>query len=183
MLNLYALERGRFGALGVWAVAGAVLPDVPNGLFFAYHRIVAGMDSAAIYAELYPQAQWQTVLAPWHSVWLVVVIALLARWRRHDGLLVLAASVGLHLVADLLTHGVDAHPHLWPLPWRFTSPVSYWDRAHFAAVFVPLELVAVVASSWAIWRRGDSIWRRLLLVGASGWLVLAYGLGWVFWGT
>lgn len=183
MLNLYALERGRFATLGVWAVVGAVLPDLPNGLFFAFHRAVLGMDSAAIYGQLYPTPLWQAVLAPWHSVWLVLGIVALARWRRHDGLLVLAASIGLHLVADLLTHGVDAHPHLWPLQWRFDSPVSYWDRSHFAAVFVPIELVAVLMSSWAIWRRGDSIWRRLLLIGASAWLAVAYALGWAFWGT
>ncbi len=184
VLNLLVLERGARADMGPWIVLGAVMPDIPNGLFFAYHRFALGLDSAAIYADIYAQPQWQAVLAPWHSVLLVGLFAALAFWRRRPRLVAFSVSMLAHLVADVLTHASDAHPHLYPLSeLRITSPVSYWDAAAGARWFVPAELVAVLASSVVAWRRGAQWWRRVLLVGSCAWLALAYVAGWAFWGT
>jgi hypothetical protein len=72
-----------------------------------------------------------------HSLPLVALAATLLRTAPARAFL---ASMALHAVADLLTHHDDAHRHLWPLSgWRFASPVSYWDPAHFGAWFAPLE--------------------------------------------
>lgn len=184
VLNLFALERGERAKLGAWIVAGAVAPDVPGGLFYAYQHFVLGRESEAIYPAVYGLPQWQLVLAPSHSVLVVALVILAARWRGHEGWSAFGWSAMLHLVADAVTHVADAHPHLWPLTdWRLHSPVSYWDRSHHAALFVPLELVAVVAASVAGWRRSERRWRHVLLAGCTLWLVVAYTLGWSFWGS
>lgn len=184
VLNLAMLEHGQRRGLAAWVLAGAIGPDLPNALFLAYHRVVLGMGTQAIYAEVYPLPQWQAVLAPSHSVWLAALVLSLALWRRHAGWTAAGLSFTAHLVFDLLTHGADAHPHLWPLSdLRWVSPVSYWDAAHGARWFVPLELVSVAASAALVWRRGQQRWRRAFLSASCGWLVLAYVMGWAFWGT
>lgn len=184
VLELFVLERGRWRDLGPWIVAGAVVPDVPNLAFFAYEHFVQGLDAAAIYPAVYDEPRWQLVLAPWHSVFLPLLLLGVAGWRRHAGLAALAGGLLLHLVADLLTHGVDAHPHLWPVSdVRWHSPVSYWDRAHHAGVYVPIEAVATVLAGVAVWRRDRAAWRRILVIGCSAWLVVAWAAGWAFWGS
>ena len=184
VLNLFALERGDRGRLGAWIVAGAVAPDVPGGLFYAYQHFVLGRESEVIYPAVYRLAEWQLVLAPSHSVLVVALVLLAARWRRHDGWSAFGWSALLHLAADALTHVGDAHPHLWPLTdWRMQSLVSYWDRSHYAAMFVPLELAAVLIASGLAWRRSEHRWRHVLLVACCSWLAIAYAFGWSFWGS
>jgi len=191
VLNLALLERGASRWLGGWVVLGAIGPDLPNALFFAGHRL-AGMSTKTIYAEVYGQPMWQAFLAPSHSFLVVALIVLLARWRRHAGATALALSMAVHLVADLLTHGTDAHPHLWPLSEaRFVSPISYWDVAAGARWFVPAELAAVVVAAVVAAKRAPSPdasasrpwWRLPLVIGSCAWLIAAYAMGWAFWGS
>ena len=39
----------------------------------------------------------------------------------------------LHSFVDIVTHHDDGPVLFWPLNWhfRFPSPISYWDNAHF----------------------------------------------------
>jgi hypothetical protein len=48
----------------------------------------------------------------------------------------------VHAVIDILTHHDDGPLLFFPFDWqtRFSSPVSYWDRAHYASQFVWVEL-------------------------------------------
>jgi len=48
----------------------------------------------------------------------------------------------VHSVIDILTHYDDGPVLFFPLDWhiRFHSPVSYWDRAHYAGQFFWVEL-------------------------------------------
>jgi len=47
----------------------------------------------------------------------------------------------LHATIDMLTHNDDGPLVFFPFAWqvRFSSPVSYWDRDHFGAVFTQFE--------------------------------------------
>lgn len=184
VLNLALLERTDRPGLAGWVLAGAIGPDLPNALFLAYHRLFTGLSTVEIYRDVYGLPEWQAVLAPSHSVLLLALVFVVARWRRHAGWTALAASMAVHLLLDLLTHGTDAHPHFWPLTEaRFSSPVSYWDVSAGARWFVPLELATVAVAAWISWRRGAQLWRRGLLIASCAWLVLAYATGWAFWGT
>ena len=47
----------------------------------------------------------------------------------------------IHAIIDILTYNDDGPLLFFPLNWsyRFASPVSYWDRDHFAAEFTAFE--------------------------------------------
>lgn len=50
------------------------------------------------------------------------------------------------MASDLLTHGSDARPPLWPLSvWRFESPVFYRERERHGLVFTLAEHAALLA--------------------------------------
>ncbi|MEM7452834.1 MAG: hypothetical protein AAF456_00635 [Planctomycetota bacterium] len=60
----------------------------------------------------------------------------IARW-----LMYFLAACALHSVIDIFTHFDDGPLLLFPFDWtyRFSSPVSYWDPAHYGKVFMPFE--------------------------------------------
>lgn len=71
-----------------------------------------------------------------------------------------AAGCALHSLIDVATHHDDG-PLLWfPFDWetRFHSPISYWDRRHYAGVVSPIEhaldaLILVWAAAALLRRR------------------------------
>lgn len=48
----------------------------------------------------------------------------------------------VHSAIDILTHYNDGPVLFWPIDWhtRFYSPISYWDKAHYASQFVYFEV-------------------------------------------
>jgi membrane-bound metal-dependent hydrolase YbcI (DUF457 family) len=62
----------------------------------------------------------------------------------------------LHSFVDILTHHDDGPVLFWPLNWhyRFPSPISYWDNAHFGrqvGIFewiLDLSLVGYLIFHW-----------------------------------
>ncbi|MDN5697402.1 MAG: hypothetical protein L0G70_05425 [Rubrobacter sp.] len=61
-----------------------------------------------------------------------------------------------HGAADLLTHGSDARPVLWPVSRRrFESPVSYSERDRHGAAFTIVEHGALLALLWSGASRAD----------------------------
>jgi len=179
MVNFALLERDENAR---WVLAGAVLPDLPNVVFFAYHRVLLGQSAEEMYSRAFHTNAWQLVMAPFHAMPLVLLLMAMGAVRKSGAIIALALSMLLHDFADLLTHHSDAHRHLWPLSdWRWASPVSYWERAHHAAVYVPCELGVTIVASWIVWRRAPERWRLLLSVAANGWLLAAYATGLAFW--
>lgn len=49
----------------------------------------------------------------------------------------------LHTAVDIPVHHDDGPLVFWPLNWnyRFASPLSYWDRRHYAAIVMPIEAI------------------------------------------
>ena len=62
----------------------------------------------------------------------------------------------LHSLVDVMTHHDDGPVLFWPLSWsfRFYSPISYWDHAHFGSQvgtfewILDLSLVGYLISHW-----------------------------------
>ena len=155
---LYGRRRARF----VWAaLLGGLLPDVPMFLLFAAARM-AGADAHRIFERAYFSQSWQAANGLAHSLllWPLLLAAALALHRRARGsdtgryaLLAAFAASGLtHAVVDFLCHREDAHMHFWPLTrWKFMSPVSYYERAHFGGTFMVAEMALGLASAaWLI---------------------------------
>ena len=178
VLNAYVLGRGRFARLA-WPIAfGALLPDLPMLLFYAYQRGWLSVPERVIWSQTYFLPHWQSLFDAFNSLPLLALGAALAWRTKRTAWLACFASMALHSSADLLLHHEDAHGHFWPLSaWRFRSPVSYWDPRHYGAVFVWLELAASLAACVALWRRGGS-WRA---IGSVGGALYAAGIGFAVW--
>ncbi|MEM9999727.1 MAG: hypothetical protein AAF940_02500 [Pseudomonadota bacterium] len=78
-----------------------------------------------------------------------------------------------HVALDFPVHADDAHPHFWPVTdWRFFSPVSYWDSAHYGDYFIFLEALLGAALAVILFRRFSALWVRLI----TGLMIAAYVL-------
>ena len=82
-------------------------------------------------------------------MWAAIVLVGFLVFRRSEkykavglGLLIFGAAALTHVLGDFPVHNDDAHVHFWPFTdWRFHSPVSYYQSAHYGGVFRPFEMI------------------------------------------
>lgn len=87
--------------------------------------------------------------------------------------------MGVHVAGDLPLHHDDAHRHLFPFSdWRFESPVSYWDPAHYGGYVAALETLLVAVGCAVLFRRFRTPALRGLVVVLGA--VYAFYWGYVF---
>jgi hypothetical protein len=158
------------------ALAGAVgglLPDVPMFAIVAGLRL-GGHPFEEIFGELYWERWWQICNAVGHSFLLWGALALISGYiivregqtRAPKAALLLAFSGAalVHSCVDFLVHRDDAHMQFWPLSdWKFVSPVSYWDRAHYGDWFGLFEAALGIAMAALLFRRYRSLLTRCAL--------------------
>ena len=100
--------------------------------------------------------------------WVGGAALLLAVLLRRPVLLAFAGSGFLHALVDFFVHHDDARAQFWPLTsWKFQSPISYWDRAHFGQYVGPLEIVISLGLCVLLWRRFHRMPARALIVLAA----------------
>lgn len=146
----YKIARSAF----LW---GAVTPDIPLGLltlgYFIYNRLinqqpVAGLKPGAFTELYFNNPFWIASHNFLHSPTALVFYALLL-WRFVDKLgtrghwgLSFVFGCLVHSIIDILTHFDDGPVLFFPFEWyiRFHSPISYWDKAHYAGVFIYFEV-------------------------------------------
>jgi hypothetical protein len=170
MLMGAALYGGRRPRLVWGALLGGVTPDVPMFVMFAAAQL-AGADAHYIFEEAYFSNGWQVANGLGHSflIWPLLLAGGLVSRRHRSGrdawLTAFAASGLTHAVVDFLCHREDAHMHFWPLSrWRFMSPVSYYERAHFGGWFMLAETgLSLGFAAWLIWRVRH--WPTRLIIG------------------
>jgi hypothetical protein len=146
LIGLAALGHPGQRRRNLAVMVGAFLPDLPAILMVLWARYLEGRSPGEIFRLLYFSDVWQTLMAPWHAfpVWGAVAAAGLA--LRQPLLIAFAVSGLLHLACDFPVHVDDAHRQFWPLTdWRFHSPVSYWDPAHYGNIVAPLEGMLAVS--------------------------------------
>ena len=153
-------------------------------VFFAVERFVFGRPGSVIWAERYYDADWQRVFDLFNSLPLLGLAAGIAFVIHRRRLAWAFVSMALHAAMDLPLHSDDGHRHFYPFSdFRFDSPVSYWDPAHFGAYAATGEAVAVLIASLVVYRRLRSRWTRrgLILVDAA-YVVMCAGLWiWTAW--
>lgn len=135
---------------------GSVAPDAPLYMLSfggaAWFRFVEGWEWPQIFPHMFSKLFYED---PWwislhnclHSPLAVgsALVALLAWkgraqfWQSWWAWFFLSCL--LHTLVDIPVHHDDGPLVFWPLNWnyRFASPVSYWDRAHYADVVMPAE--------------------------------------------
>jgi membrane-bound metal-dependent hydrolase YbcI (DUF457 family) len=147
-----AVLMGRGVSAKAWAGAlGGLIPDVPM-IAIVIALKISGIPDQVIFGSLYWQNWWQTTNAIGHNFWLwsgLVITGLVMRDRtsasaaafdRWTLVALFSGSALLHSVIDFLCHREDAHMSLWPLTrWKFMSPVSYYDPAHYGMWFALFE--------------------------------------------
>jgi hypothetical protein len=113
-----------------------------------------------------------------HAPLVIIFLAVLGyqamrRQRSWGGpLFWFALACGLHSFIDILTHHNDGPLLLFPFNWsyRWVSPVSYWDPAHYGTIFAPLELLfnlAIIGYLLVAWWQRRSQHREQLRLRAD----------------
>jgi len=161
LLNWALLGRGAGRSHERAILLGALLPDLPMFVFWLWQTLARGWSQREIWDRIYFDPQWQLIFDSFNSIPLYVGAALVGLWARHRAATFCAASALLHLALDFPFHREDAHGHWLPFSgWRFVSPVSYWDPAHYGDWFSAVELGAFLAAAVAVARRHESRWIR-----------------------
>ena len=156
---------------------GALLPDAPIVVFYAYQKLWRGRPESWIWSEGYYLESWQGFFDLFNSLPLVLIGLLVARWRAAPRLTAFFASMVLHVFGDLPLHHDDGHRHLYPLSdWRYESPVSYWDPQHHGLIVAPLEALLVIVGGVLLLRRFKNRTPRWLIGG----VVALYAVSWAY---
>jgi hypothetical protein len=188
---------GRKTPVLAWAgAAGGIIPDLPMYFIVATLR-ASGYGLNDIFDRLYWSDWWQIANSLGHNIWLwggmLAGSAVLMRrkgWRQQPVTLTsppfvfaVSGSALLHSAIDMALHRADAHMHFWPLSdWRFRSPVSYWDPAHYGNWASMLEAVVGILAAVVIFRRYSSrlvraaiVVAMLLYVAVPAFFILSLG--------
>ena len=170
MLMGAALFGGRDRARAVSATLGGLAPDAPSFALVLWAGLVERRGPREIFEVLYFSPEWQLILGPSHSapLWTLALVAALV--LKSPLAVAFIASGLVHHAFDFALHADDAHRHLWPRSdWRFESPVSYWDPAHYGMIVAPME--AALALGLAVWlariHRGRWLRAGLVLLGLA----------------
>ena len=162
------------------ALAGAMLPDLSLYVMAGVSLFVLGLSPQVVFDEMYFSDAWQLVFKIDNSIVLWGLGLAYALWRKSAWGIALCGAALLHIGLDLPLHHDDGRAHFWPISdWVFESPVSYWDRRHYAGIVAPIEALAVLVASLFLLRRFvDWPMRTLVVVLAAAQLLP--GIMWMF---
>ena len=150
------------------ALLGGLLPDVPLMVMVGWSIWMRGIPAQTVFDSYYFSAEWQAVFRVDHGFLFwggALVAGLCLRWPV---LVAFAGSGFLHAFIDFLVHHDDARAQFWPLTsWKFQSPVSYWDRAHYGQYFGPLEIAVSILLCVLLWQRFQGLPARSLILLAG----------------
>jgi hypothetical protein len=182
VVSLLVLGRNRPAESAPPLVLGGLLPDLPIFVFYVVERVGLGRPERMIWGERYFDSGWQMFFDTFNSLPLIFVLGAVG-WMlgsRFVGLL--AASMLLHVALDLPLHHDDGHRHLFPLSsWRFESPLSYWDAAHYGEILAPAEALLVLVGCSVLWRRHPGRKGRLWIGGVASIYVAYIAFALVYW--
>ena len=178
-INLMLLTREPDYRKTAAVIGGALIPDLAIIAFYAW-QLWLGTAEDVIWSTEYYRPFWQAWIDSFNSIPLVTLALVLGWYLRWPLLLLIAASMLLHIFADLPLHHDDAHRHFFPLlEWRFESPVSYWDPAHYGNWASLFEISAVTAASIFLYRRYLPL--RPWVIGIFAIYLLYWGYVWMVW--
>lgn len=146
------------------AVIGGFLPDIPLIVMVGWSLFIAGIPPETVFGRLYFSDAWQRVFAIDHSLFVWGGLLLAGLLATRQVVIAFAGSGLLHAAIDFLVHHDDARSQLWPLTWwKFRSPVSYYDGAHYGHIFGPAEIAVCLVLSVVLWRRLTGTAARVLI--------------------
>lgn len=157
--------RSQWSPLIIW---GALIPDLAMFGFYLWLSLGTDMPQRQIWNEEYFRPFWQNIFDFFNSIPLALLGLGAMLYAKRTGIALLFASIVLHCLADLPVHHDDGHRHFWPLShYRFESPISYWDSAHYGNIVGPLEQGLMLLASIYVFRQVRSRWSKGLLISAN----------------
>jgi len=156
--------------------SGAIVPDIPIFIFYAWVKGVRRLPEGQIWTEAYYHPFWQGCIDLCHSI----PLAGLAGWGCwYKGWIPAALffiSMILHSVGDLPVHNDDAHKHFLPLSqYRLISPFSYWDPKHYGRQVAFVEILLVFGASIYIFTALGNGFAQSLVVLVNGFYGFTFG--------
>jgi len=153
-------------------VMGGFLPDLPTYLFFAVHTFFIGTSQQTLWDTTYFESDWSTVITLSHSLILWPLAFAIGLFLQRTLLKFVALGGLIHVTMDFFVHNDDAYRHFWPLTeWKFMSPVSYWDPAHFGTLVGAVDSVVIIALLlWLYNLVGQRL--KLVIIGSMVFYVL-----------
>lgn len=150
------------------AFAGGLVPDLALLLMYSSGVWLFGLSERVVFGTLYFTGGWQQVFLADHSFLLWGGLVLGGIVFRAAAVAAFGGAGLVHAATDFLLHNSDARPQLLPLTdWVFRSPVSYWDPAHYGAIFAPIEAGLVVVLTIVLLRRLRRWWEIALTLAAA----------------
>ena len=182
ILNIALLSRRDKPFLHCYAFIGAVLPDLPLFIFFIIESIIRKTPEAELWGSLYFTEAWQNFFDIFNSVPLILILLGIGYYLLNsEKITVFAWSLLIHCAFDLLTHNDDGHHHLYPLSdFAFESPISYWDRDHYAGIVAPIERVVFLIASIYLFPRLKTRLARWCLIIVNILFIASYLLFFLF---
>jgi hypothetical protein len=175
ILNLFALTK--FAPHTTWPILlGAILPDVPMFVLVVWAK-VKQIPSDELWTKVYWQPFWQDFTHGFHSIPIAAGLAAIGHLLHLDWLKWLCVSAILHSLGDFPVHNDDAHRHFLPMSqFRFISPISYWDRAHYGQVVALVEILGVLGVSLVLFGQTDFWVGKGILVMVNVAYLVGYGM-------
>ncbi len=166
ILNIALLSRQGKPRRHSYAFAGAVLPDVPLFIFFVVETFIFNTPQRELWGTRYFMRAWHNFFDTFNAVPLILILLGIGYYLlQSEGLTVLAWSMLIHCAFDFLTHHDDGHRHFFPISdFMFESPISYWDRGHYAGIVGATERVGMLAASIYLFPRLQKRFARWCVV-------------------
>ena len=182
ILNIALLSKRDKPFLHRYAFIGAVLPDLPLFIFFIIESIIRKTPEAELWGSLYFTEAWQNFFDIFNSVPLILILLGIGYYLLNsEKITIFAWSLLIHCAFDLLTHNDDGHHHLYPLSdFAFESPISYWDRDHYAGIVAPIERVVFLIASIYLFPRLKTRLARWCLIIVNILFIASYLLFFLF---
>lgn len=151
ILNLFILGRKSLPQANLPIFIGAILPDIPIFVLYAWAKLIARLPEKQIWTETYYQPFWQNIVALFHSIPLALIGWIIAYKFGWEKIQILCLSLVLHSCFDLPVHNDDAHRHFFPFSnYRFISPISYWDKKHYGSIVSLIEILLVFLATFPV---------------------------------
>ena len=152
--NLLVQSRRSKPRLFVAVALGAMIPDLPIIIFYAWESLFAGYSEHVIWTQRYFLSGWQNFIDVFNSIPLITVVLIVAAAMRMKWLPVILTGMLLHILLDIPFHNDDAHRHFYPLSdWKFVSPISYWDPRYHGDIMAVVQIAVMTVGLVWLWIR------------------------------
>ena len=182
ILNIALLSKRDKPFLHRYAFIGAVIPDLPLFIFFIIESVIRKTPQRELWGSVYFTEAWQNFFDIFNSIPLILILLGIGYYLLNsERITIFAWSLLIHCAFDFLTHHDDGHHHFFPLSdFAFESPISYWDRDHYAGIVAPIERVVILTASIYLFPRLKTRLARGCLVVVNVLFIASYLLFFLF---